>query len=137
MTPMVLLLSLACGSGAPPGQPPPALPPPVLPAVTVQARMVAMGEVRGLLARPPTGEDHPAILLRVDGLDEAARDAVTAEAARGRVALAIAGDTDPGAARAYLAGMPDVVGPVIEQCRRRDCGEAAAPPPSLDPDAPR
>ncbi len=128
----LLALLLCCAT-----QDPAALPPAVLPPADVQARMVAMGEVRGFLARPlpRPDEQHRAELVLVDDIDDAVRDSLTAEAGGGVVVLAIVQAQAPAAAAAYLAGMPDVV-EVVQRCERLDCSSATqAPGPAAPPTA--
>lgn len=115
---LLLALALACDSPAPVPLPAPVAPPPAL-----DTRMVRAPGVHGFLGRPLAGAtEAEAVLLLVEAQGEPARARVRALAEAGSVALAIAPEVEPGAARAYLAGIPGVRG-VLTRCERAVCPE--------------
>ncbi len=91
----------ACGEPPPTPLPEKHLPEPVL------ARMVAMGEVQGLLVRRQR-PGETASLLCCPQIDDACRALAETEARAVGISLAIVGDTTRSAELAYLAGIPGV-----------------------------
>lgn len=104
---LILRLCCTCGVLGACGQPPPTplpekhLPEPVL------ARMVAMGEVQGLLVRRQR-PGETASLLCCPQIDDACRALAETEARTVGISLAIVGDAARSAELAYLAGIPGV-----------------------------
>ncbi len=114
------LVLLACATE--PARP---LPAPEPLASDVSLRRVKVPGVEALIARPqPEGGGGEATLLLVEALDDAAAEQARALAERGRIALAISPETETGAARAYLAGMPGVPSPPEVRCLRALCPES-------------
>ena len=105
---ILLALLLACDSGAPAALPPAA---PVAPPV--DARAVAMGSVRGFLAKPlpEAATGQRALLVGEGAIDERGRAEARCLAARGEVVLLVDLGADEAAATAYLEGRPGA-GPI-------------------------
>lgn len=106
-----LLAALACAEPAVP------LPDPIGPPPST-GRAVAMGAVRGYLARPAGRDPAGGTLLLVDALDDGARAAALEAAAAGVWAMAIPPEIDTAASRAYVAGLQGTGDSVTSRCLR-------------------